>query len=407
MSYAYLGFFEALQTVFKALIDNVVAPILTGILETVISMIGSLLHEMFGKLLLLAFTSLLRLIDFIASVFNIAAGITPVVFQNEEMSLLEALLNVEGIGMVFWLFTALAMVMTFLFTIFGVLRSMADSIFENKRPISQAIVQGIKSAVTFFLLPMLCLILLQFSNIVLQTINDIDYTDSTMHQNELTVTGTSVGDILFMAMMKDAVVYPEKIENDEAAKEVYLANINARYLTRQPGETSELYVYENFDQVLEDFDYTKPNYVIALIMAAAMLLMILATVITLIKRCFDIVLLYLVSPFFAASKAYDDGKMYKEWQEAFVARFFAGLGGLISMKLYLIVIPFIAGNRFEFVSNDYINGVMTTLFALGGMWATYKSNTLITQILDPDIASEEAERSAMVKGYVMKALTDS
>lgn len=62
---------------------------------------------------------------------------------------------------------------------------------------------------------------------------------------------------------------------------------------------------------------------------------------------------------------------------------------MISMKLFLIVLPLLASNRITYSADKMMNQIITILFVLGGAWAVYNASITLGRVLDPDSAQEE------------------
>lgn len=404
MTYVYLDFVSSLQNIFKTIMDKVLVPVLTQALKHIFDLVLLLVQDIVNQLLMGLFTTLLSLIDYVAEMFNVLCGLRRVTYGNaKDVTLLEALFQVDTLSSAFLKLTVVAVILTFLFTMFSVIRSMGDSALDQRHPISEALRWAAKSALTFLLIPMLCLTMLQMSKAVFSVANQLEYTNTRTGDHKVIIQGSTPGDVLFVSMVQDALKYPKEIQNSEAAMEEYKTNRLDYYLTRLGDVPSKQFTYSNADQVAEDVDATKVNMVVALASSACVLLLMLGASLTLVRRTFEVLVLYLVSPFFAATIALDGGNLYRKWREAFIGRFFAGAGTLITIKLFLILLPCIASNRFQYSSDTRINAILTTLFILGGAWATFKGNALIQQILDPEGAqSEQRERDRML-GFAMGA----
>ena len=81
---------------------------------------------------------------------------------------------------------------------------------------------------------------------------------------------------------------------------------------------------------------------IILVFATIVLFHVLITSVWgLIKRIYDITILFLVMPGFAATIPLDDGLRFKKWQEKIVSSVFSAYGVLIGINLFFVLVPLI------------------------------------------------------------------
>ena len=165
-------------------------------------------------------------------------------------------------------------------------------------------------------------------------------------------------------------------------------------------------LFRSLSVVKKDFYASNFNYVEGFVSAVLLLLILLGAVMVFIRRIFELLLLYLVSPFFVSTIPLDDGVMFKKWRELFIAKFFSGFGIIFSMRFYLLIIPAIANSNLclyaaKLPNAAVINSVLKMFLIIGGAWAVYKSQHLIMQILNPEAASADEQASALMKGIIV------
>ncbi len=400
MSFVQLGLGDFIQDLLRKLMSNVFAPLLTSALKTVGGLIWTMLKSFLADFMLLAFTMWLRIVDYIASLYNILCGITKVSYDGEKgLTILQALFRIDQVTYSFVILTGVAVVLAFGFSIIAVIRSMGDSIMENKRPISVVLRWAAKSALTFLMIPMLCLFMLHFSKTIFTVVNQLDYTDTRKGSHSVTIAGTTPGDMLFVTMVQDAIKVPDSYKTDKD-KSAYIRQRMDYYLTEFGDLAAQQFNYKNYDQVQKDVDAEKVNYLLAFICVLFLVIMMGLSSVTLVRRMVELLVLYIVSPFFAATIALDGGAVFKKWKDLFVGKFFAGFGTMISMKIFLILLPFLASDRITYDSNRMINQILTVLFILGGAWAVYNASIAIGQVLDPEGAQAEQQERRDTINYI-------
>lgn len=409
MVYAYLDVFvNALSRVFEFIFNDVMAPILTDILTVFVNFFMNVIWTIFCDLFLSLFVSLCSLVDFVESIFNVFAGLAPVIYNDPNyseprtMSLLDVMFEMEAITQAFWMITIVSVAVCVLFTVYKTIKSISDMVLEDKNPISKVLTDAMKAGVTFFMIPLLCVMMLQLSSIVTQ-------------QTQLAFKSaqggdTSIGTIIFLSATMEA----DKKTTDP--KDMLTGVINMR--ERQPSfddEIREKYMkdptlYQNLDQVKKDFHAGNVNYIVGFFSVIIVLFILLLSIIMFIRRLFELLLLYIVSPLFVSTIPLDDGATFARWREMFIAKFFSGFGMIFSMKYYMMVIPFICSSGLELYPADMaygstINTVLQLFVIIGGAWAVYKSQSLILELLNPEAAEAEQQSAALMTGMAMGAVS--
>lgn len=257
MVFVQLGFTELIQEILATIFNKIFAPYLKKALLAIFHLIWSLFQNFLGEFLLTSFTMWLSFVDYVSSLYDILTGVETVAYGEEEgLTLLQALFRIDTIGRAFIILTAAAIILAFGFSIVSVARSMADSAMENKQPISVVLRWALKSALSFAMVPLLCLFMLHFTKSIFTVFSQIEYTDSREGSHGVAIVGTTPGDILFVTMVQDAIVVPDEFDKD-ATRADYIQQRLDYYLTELGDVAAEQFSYRNIDQVLEDVDASK------------------------------------------------------------------------------------------------------------------------------------------------------
>jgi len=404
METVFLGtsFIEGLQNIFRTIFTNVFAPILTDILHVFTEYVVSVIWSMFSEWLLALLTVLCSLVDFVENIFNVFAGISPVEARGQQTYLLDAFFQMKEVSTAFVYITVMAVAISFIFTIYKTAKSISDMALDNKNPVSKVLADGMKAAVTFLLIPFLCIFLLQISSLVTsQAISAFDAAQG---------GSTSMGTIIFLSAGLDAdkattsrrdVITGEMGESDSGRNPSFTDDVRRPYLEGTKD-------YRDLSTVKKDFHPANFNFVVGFACGVILLLVLAGAALIFIRRLFELLLLYLVSPFFVSTIPLDDGAMFAKWRELFVAKFFTGFGVIFSMRYYLMLVPSIAGSRLCLYSMDLpnavmINNILKMFMIIGGAWAVYKSQHLLMQIFNQEAAMAEQQTGALIQGMVMGA----
>lgn len=395
-----ISFEEGLRKIFNDLLSNVFAPILTDILKVFAEYFMSVIWSMWSEWLLGIFTVLCSLVDFVENIFNVFAGISPVQVEGRQTYLLDAFFQMGEVTTAFVYITVMAVAISFIFTIYKTAKSISDMTLEDRNPVSKVLADGMKAAVSFMLIPFLCVALLQLSSLV---------TNQAVSAFDAAQGGSStMGTILFLSAGMDAdkatasrknPVTGEMEDPETERNPSFDDDVRNPYLK---GEKD----YRNLTTVKKDFYPSNFNYIQGFASGILILLILAGAVIIFIRRIFELLILYLVSPFFVSTIPLDDGATFARWRELFVAKFFSGFGVIFSMRYYMILVPSIAGNRLCLYSPSLpggvmINSILKLFMIIGGAWAVYKSQSLIMQILNQEAAAAEQQSGSLMTGIVV------
>ncbi|MCL2078691.1 MAG: hypothetical protein FWH17_02480 [Oscillospiraceae bacterium] len=125
-----------------------------------------------------------------------------------------------------------------------------------------------------------------------------------------------------------------------------------------------------------------------------MLILLIMIVLVFIRRIFEVVVLYVVSPFFVSAIPLDDGKRFGGWRDQFISRLLAGFGSIFMLRIFIMMLPTIWSPDLTLSSNTTADTLMKLFFMAGGIFTIWKSHTLISQVINPQGAAAEQESSA-------------
>lgn len=394
------SFVDILSQIFYTLLSDVFAPILKEILNLYMEYVLTVFFSIWCEFLLGIFNVLCGLVDFVENIFNVFAGISTVEVHNKTTYLLDAFFQMEEVTRAFTLITVLAVGISFLFTIFKTAKSISDMALEDKNPISKVLGDGMRAAITFMLIPFLCIFLLQAASIV--TNQAVASFNAAQHGE------SSIGTIIFLSASLDADKETTKPRSgltglmegadtdrspsiDDTIREPYLVGTKN---------------YRDLLEVKKDFYAANFHYVQGFASAILLLFILAGASLIFIRRLFELLLLYLVSPLFVSTIPLDDGVLFSKWRELFVAKFFSGFGVIFSMRYYLLLVPSIASKRLclypaNLPNAVIINTVLKLFLIIGGAWAVYKSQHLMMQILNPEAAMADEQAGALIQGIIV------
>ncbi|MCI8536790.1 MAG: hypothetical protein HFG68_14730 [Hungatella sp.] len=390
-----------LTTVLNWVFREVLAPILYPVLEKALNFLIKLWMEIYSTKLYLLFSGILKIIDYLEKAFDIFIGLEDVTYTPPgatkiEGSLVEVLMQQKSISTVFWVITFGALGIALVLTIYGVAKSAFDLDFENKRPVSKVLTAMMKTFIQFFTVPFLVYFMLKLSTEILRGVtNALNFGNTTSlgrivfviaslnaaKKGEFNVNSNTTEDFILGASEKDTVRYPFYVLSTD--KEIQLKD------------------YGNLAHVIEDFNLADFDYLIGFIAAVFLLFTIAVCLIVFVQRVFELMLLYIVSPYFVCMIPLDDGERFGRWREMFIGKCFTGFGSVVGMRLFLMICPMIMGNEIKFQgSSPEMTYIMKLFFLAGGAWAMYKSGSMVTSLLSQQAGMTEANTAAMAGGML-------
>lgn len=389
-----------LTTVFTWVFQEILAPILMPILKEILYFAIDLWKTIYSVQLYNMFSGILKLIDYLETAFDVFIGIRDVTYTDPAGnkitgSLLEVLLQQDTISTVFWVLTLGALGLALILTIYGTAKSAFDLDFENRRPVSKVLAAMMKTFVQFFTVPFLVYFLVKLAGVILKSVTDILSFG----------TQTTLGRIVFVIASLDAAK-DEAYNISTASSSITLGTTSAD-IVRYPfysmgGDGVAAKDYGSIGTVMDYFNLADFDYLIGFIAAAFLLFTIGVCLIVFVQRIFELILLYIVSPYFVCMMPLDDGEKFSRWREMFIGKCFTGFGSAIGMRLYLMICPMVMGNTIKFgsASSPEMDYMMKLFFLAGGAWAVYKSGPMITSLLSAQAGQSEQMTSALAGGFL-------
>lgn len=387
-----------LGKLFEWIFNNLIVPILTMVLKTVLPWFLDLLKDIFSGILYRILSWIFKMIDYINIAFDIFIGTSKISYQGREQSLLNAMISVNLISKAFWIITALGIGIAMLLCIYAVIKSTMDFDFENKRPVGAVMRSMLKCFFQFLTIPFFVIFILQLSGIVL-SVFDTALSDSSAGGKQ------TLGCIMFGITSLDASLHINTHN---------LSDTNFRRDLLTDGIRGEFYYgnkrYMDIDEVRKYFDLSKFDYLVGISIGIFLAVILLICCITFIRRLFELLALYLISPLFVSTMPLDDGEKFKKWRDLFIAKVFSGYGSVLSMKLYLLLCPIILGNSIQWGSDSTSKDAtyfIKLIFLVGGAWAMLKIGPMISSIINMQSGQAEQITADRISGKTGETIANT
>lgn len=394
------GVGQVLKDALSAIFETLVSP-LVAVLKVLLSILAEIVYNLISETLINILYVLLKIVDFCEGIFNIFAGIEPVNAYGEEMYLLDAFISHNTIQNALIMITIVAVIVCFVFTLYSLGKSIGANIVENKKPVGHIMGQALKACISFLLVPLMCYFGVQLSSTLLTSTSRAISTsmgsdESTPFSTVLFLSGTFGGDT------DDSY--------NEGARADYLSNKKSIYDKTDISRDFPMKGFDNQSNVFESMfavdgssqpDYYTSglgsyNYILVYCEAIFTIIVMLCSVVVFIRRIIEVILLYIVSPFFVASIPLDEGATFKRWREMFIGKLISGFGTVFTMKIVLLLVPVFMKSSFTFAEDRMVDAIIKTLFAVGSILAAYKSQHTILEAFSPEIANAAKESAGAV-----------
>lgn len=393
MGFDFIGWMS--KYVYAPIIE-VVIEILRPIFAAFLELLGSLVYSALSSVLFGVYTILLSVLDVAQYMFYRLSGAEMIHADFGVSTVVGAYMtnyfvNLGIVKKAFLALMAIAIVLCFAFTVFAVARASIE--LSGRFAVGEILRRSMKALLTFFVLQFMVLAIMSLGN---YTLTAVDEVMSVAIGKESGTDDLRLANVIFATSAAEAAK-DGNTDLSNKSKALY------KYYSG-PGMESDEGLMFNRDAVYDDFNITKIDYIIGGISCIFMLYIMLSSLFFFVQRVFEVVFLYLVSPFFVASMPLDGGERFASWREMFVAKCIASYGVVITMRLYFIFLPYMAGGSSGISlatvnSNEYLY-IIRLLFVLGAGLAVKKSHSVILQLVNPQ-AAQQADKAMGSLGAIV------
>ena len=151
----------------------------------------------------------------------------------------------------------------------------------------------------------------------------------------------------------------------------------------------------NLDTVRGDFNINDLGCHLLIIISAILIFWeFLKITLNCVARIFNMILLYISFPPFAATLSLDDGAKLKQWITAFIIQSLSVFGTLIGVRLLMLMIPIVFNANLQLFPNTYMNAIAKLIFLIGLSFTTEKASSMITGILADQAGFQAVQASS-------------
>lgn len=145
-------------------------------------------------------------------------------------------------------------------------------------------------------------------------------------------------------------------------------------------------------QVWFYYDLWSFNFVIcigALVVSAKLLIYL---TFGLMKRIFELVVLFLIAAPISSLMPLDDGAALKKWREKFTSKVIAAYGPIVGLNLFFVILPFIT--EINFFNIPFVDSIVSMLFVIVGLIMVKDLCGTISELVGGDDAMKGGEGMA-------------
>lgn len=399
---------------------------------------------------------LLHIVDVFQDFFDIFAGTQTVKSNGNEMYLLDVFLTNDSVKQALIAVTFIGVAICFIFTIYSVAKSMGSYALEHQRPVSHVLKTAMKSCIAFMIVPIMMFFGSQLSSVILvsteNAIIGVTGSDESPRLSTILFLSGTFGDddepnasftsgkradyfngtksiynpaqylvdfnmypsldldniqAIFQSQTKDIDVSDKAINNMEYERAKKQAEKEGKKLDEKKyKKTSTDFSLDDLSSEAKTFPNlfeTLYNYPLVYIASIGVILIMLCSMFVFIRKIIELVILYVTSPLFVSTMPLDGGSTFKRWREMFIGKLFSGFGIVISMNLVMIFIPMIMSSNFSFSDNIGLDVTIKIVFVVGCLYAAWKSNTTILEVINPEVAAADRASAMVVAGMVKMA----
>ena len=376
----------------KPIIDAIVKildPIFTGFLD----FLGDMIVKMLAGVFYAIYTSLLSMVDFSQTIFDFLSGARKVYSPQGGFALEDYMLNFFiNYGPVKKAFTGIFIVSLSLCTIFTVIAcaQAAANYTDTGRKVRDVLHDLWKALLTYILVQVLVIATIGLTNNLLTVVDKSLQVASMDNPSEIKSDGIRVANVIFISTTLSAAKNTTATIHDPLNADPWKS-----YYTGAAKYTDD-------NALKNDFDATKVDYVSGYLCCIFMVFVMFSAVFLFIQRFFEVVLLYIISPFFVASMPLDGGSRFSAWREMFIAKCLASYGIVVIMRLFMIFLPIFMGD-IEYSKNSTVNAMIRLLLVLGSCIAVKKGSGILLQVINPQAAQSSESAMGSLTAIAMTA----
>lgn len=294
--------------------------------------------DLFNKALLYIATLILKLVDFIFSLFKIAGGVDKVIFNNNNgnsyaSNILNGILQQKMVYKIFFFMLLIGVAIGAIFSVYAILKNS----IKLKKSNAKIAYQYLFSILGMFVIFILIFV---FIYVVSALLNAIMISFSIGQDNNLTI-----GNRIVKAMGDTAILSGKEEmynslfrEDSNGVVGIYRDNFVDAFYGNLKDDLGVLKYHLDGTGVINPRTF---QVFIVLVASCVIGWCSITAILQLAIRIYDIIFMILVLPLPLAAYPLDDGERYKLWKKTLISKMFLAYGVIIAVNIYILLIPII------------------------------------------------------------------
>lgn len=365
--------FSGVSKAISWLVSNIIAPICSAIWQNFLVYIWKIVTDIVFAIFYQIYVFVLTILYSIETAALSFGGARNVSYGGESNNILSIIFGMGNVKSAFVYITCISLVLLFIFTVVAVMRSTIDFNFDGRRSVSVIMTNFATSCITFLVLPVFCYGLVDLSSRCMTALFTATSMSGCM----------SITDNLFLMSVKSSVA-----DSKYDAFKTLLSN-NTMYWSDLTHVNSYIGGADGVD------------YFVGFIGAILLIVNLLGMCAVFIQRVLEVVILYVVSPFFVATMPLDDGERFNKWRRTFIGRLCMGVGMIVGLNIVMMVISLLisGSDGYTIYFTDTTSGSLSNLsldiflkliFMICAISSVKHVGSAITGIMDQDAAGAES-----------------
>lgn len=410
---------------------------------------GIAINKMFAQLLFWLY----EFLDTIFEMFRVLCGIDTVSVEGTDggQSILNVFLQASDVTKAFLLIFLVAILVAAISTIVAVVKNIVNMKGGERKSHARTVGQGFGTIIITGVMAFVMLLGITMSNYVLIKVNDATAPDSGLtisaqlfdmsvgksyeYEDQLIYEPIPVldefgreqyddeGNLIVERDEQGNIIYEEKrqLKLDENGNPITTTGWRNEYTAADldfsiMSPDDVFGVHKKTLGLFEDADkgYTKDpmvemesfNFWTAYLVVIVMLVAIIFSMLGLVKRIFDIVLLFIVLPLISATIPLDDGARFKQWRDTVVSKVILAYGAILSVNVFLLIVPTVSTIDFtELGWTAFTENLFKAFLLMGGALSINGGQLLLARLMgtSADESREMAHSARALLGGAVAA----
>ena len=313
-----------------------------------------MLHPIILSFLFAIQSWILKIVNSIASAFKVLAGLEKVKGVSGTDDILGRFLMLGKVGKVFWGIILISTILLFFFLILRIVKDTAK-ISPDKKTKGELARRTVTAFLLFLLVPFMMLALVILTNVIVGSIYELFKLNYNLKDFDF-------GAEIFFISANSAY------EGDPALKDEYKRMILS-------GQIS----YLNQSDISKVYNVMSINYFASIGGGLFVLICLLIGALLFIRRIYDVMLLYILSPLVISTSVLDDGARISTLKELIFSKILSAYGIVFSLNIFFLIMPEIQEIKIE--GSALKKEVFDMLFMMGGIIAATHAHRLISSLI--------------------------